>query len=398
MTERARVRLAPQRPDVEEEGDGVEVTYTNIDSLSNMGIAHAECAIATPKARPALAAPAPARPRASARALAPAPLTPTARCPSHPSLAPRSIAKLKQTGIHSVEQLQMTSHRQLAFIKGLSDTKVDKLLDSALKLVQPVCRFQTAKDLQTHRDDTCIKVSTGCAEFDQILCGGFESGSITEIYGEARAGKSQLALTVAVASFLPREAGGGEGRTLYLDTEGAFRPERLIPIATRFDLDADFVQENVMHARIYNCDQLDAAIAEAGALFACEDPESAPFRTLVVDSIIGPYRQEFPGRGELAERQQRMGRVLWMLKKIAETFNIAVVLTNQVTADPGAMAGPDAKKPVGGNILAHAVNTRIMLRKGKGAQRIAKIVQSPLCGELEAHFEITEGGVQSVTD
>jgi len=338
------------------------------------------------------------RARARARAPAPAPLTPTARCPSHPSLAPRSIAKLKQTGIHSVEQLQMTSHRQLASIKGLSDTKVDKLLDSALKLVQPVCRFQTAKDLQTHRDDTCIKVSTGCAEFDQILCGGFESGSITEIYGEARAGKSQLALTVAVASFLPREAGGGEGRTLYLDTEGAFRPERLIPIATRFDLDADFVQENVMHARIYNCDQLDAAIAEAGALFACEDPESAPFRTLVVDSIIGPYRQEFPGRGELAERQQRMGRVLWMLKKIAETFNIAVVLTNQVTADPGAMAGPDAKKPVGGNILAHAVNTRIMLRKGKGAQRIAKIVQSPLCGELEAHFEITEGGVQSVTD
>jgi hypothetical protein len=218
VTERARVRLAPQRPDVEEEGDGVEVTYTNIDSLSNMGIAHAECAIATPKARPALAVPAPARPRphprarARARAPAPAPLTPTARCPSHPSLAPRSIAKLKQTGIHSVEQLQMTSHRQLASIKGLSDTKVDKLLDSALKLVQPVCRFQTAKDLQTHRDDTCIKVSTGCAEFDQILCGGFESGSITEIYGEARAGKSQLALTVAVASFLPREAGGGEGR------------------------------------------------------------------------------------------------------------------------------------------------------------------------------------------
>ena len=338
------------------------------------------------------------RARARARAPAPAPLTPTARCPSHPSRAPRSIAKLKQTGIHSVEQLQMTSHRQLASIKGLSDTKVDKLLDSALKLVQPVCRFQTAKDLQTHRDDTCIKVSTGCAEFDQILCGGFESGSITEIYGEARAGKSQLALTVAVASFLPREAGGGEGRTLYLDTEGAFRPERLIPIATRFDLDADFVQENVIYARIYNCDQLDNAIAEAGALFACEDPESAPFRTLVVDSIIGPYRQEFPGRAELPERQQRMGRVLWMLKKIAETYNIAVVLTNQVTADPGAMAGQDAKKPVGGNILAHAVNTRIMLRKGKGAQRIAKIVQSPLCGELEAHFELTEGGVQSVMD
>ncbi len=312
--------------------------------------------------------------------------------------APRSIAKLKQNGVHSVEALQMCSHRQLVAIKGLSDAKVDKLLDAALKIVEPVFRFQTAKDVQARRDDLCLKVTTGCAEFDQILCGGIESGSITELYGEARTGKSQLALTVAVASFLPREAGGGEGRTLYLDTEGAFRPERLVPIATRFDLDADFVTENVIYARIFNCDHLENAIAEAGALFASEDPDAAPFRTLIVDSIIGPYRQEFQGRGELAERQQRLGRVLWMLKKIAETYNIAVVLTNQVTADPGAMAGIDAKRAVGGNILAHAVNTRIMLRKGKAAQRIARVVQSPLCGELEATLEITDGGVTSVSD
>ena len=62
------------------------------------------------------------------------------------------------------------------------------------------------------------------------------------------------------------------------------------------------------------------------------------------------------------------------------------------------MAGIDAKRAVGGNILAHAVNTRIMLRKGKAAQRIARVVQSPLCGELEATLEITDGGVTSVSD
>lgn len=214
---------------------------------------------------------------------------------------------------------------------------------------------------------------------------------------------------------MTRDENGGEGRTLYLDTEGSFRPERLVPIAERFGLEADFVVTNVLYARIFNCDHLENAIMEAGALFASDDQE--PFRVLVVDSIIGVYRQEFQGRGELAERQQRMGKVLWMLKKLAQTYNIAVILTNQVTADPGAMAGVDAKKAVGGNILAHAVDTRIMLRKYKvcsplaspppsvsvslfspsarvttalappqGDQRIAKVMQSPLVGEAEATF------------
>ena len=128
------------------------------------------------------------------------------------------------------------------------------------------------------------------------------------------------------------------------------------------------------------------------------DDEEGPIRTIVVDSIIAPYRQEFLGRGELAERQQRLGVVMVMLKKIAETYNVAVFLTNQVTADPGAMAGVDAKKAVGGNILAHMVNTRVMLRKYKGEQRIAKIVQSPLTGEGECTFQITNGGVTNPTD
>ena len=167
-----------------------------------------------------------------------------------------------------------------------------------------------------------VHVTTGCGELDAILGGGIESGSITELYGEFRTGslssaerttlaccactpaavllspssldvdpfdvatgKSQLCLTVAVSSFLPRELGGGEGRTMYLDTEGAFRPERLAHIAERFELDADFVTENVVYARIHNCDQLDQTLLDAAALFS--DESGAPFRLLIVDSIIG---------------------------------------------------------------------------------------------------------------
>ena len=310
------------------------------------------------------------------------------------------IKKLKEAGFMTIQAVMMCSRRKLALIKGFSDAKVEKVYDAASKVDSDLLAFHTAADLQARRDSIIVRVTTGCDELNDILGGGIESSSITELYGEFRTGKSQLSLTVAVASFLPREVGGGEGRAMYLDTEGSFRPERLKPIAARFDLDADFVVSNVLYARVYNCDHLDTMLVEAGSIFAEAEATGGPFRTLIVDSIIGVYRQEFIGRGELAERQQRMGCVLQKLKCLAEQFNLAVLLTNQVTADPGAGAAlvADAKKPVGGHILAHASDTRLYLRKGKGEQRVAKVVDSPLVGERDAVFSITNGGITAAQD
>lgn len=71
-----------------------------------------------------------------------------------------------------------------------------------------------------------------------------------------------------------------------------------------------------------------------------------------------------------------------------------------MTADPGAgmTFQIDPKKPVGGNILAHASQTRIMLRKGRGELRVAKIYDSPDMPESEATFAITEAGINDPSD
>ena len=63
-----------------------------------------------------------------------------------------------------------------------------------------------------------------------------ETGSITELFGEFRTGKTQLCHTLCVTCQMSITAGGGEGRALYIDTEGTFRPERLVAIAERFKL------------------------------------------------------------------------------------------------------------------------------------------------------------------
>jgi meiotic recombination protein DMC1 len=88
------------------------------------------------------------------------------------------------------------------------------------------------------------------------------------------------------------------------------------------------------------------------------------------------------------------------LLKISEQFNVAVFITNQVMSDPGGNSSfvMDAKKPIGGNILAHASTTRLYLRKGKGEQRICKVYDSPLLPESEATFQLMEGGVGDPSD
>jgi len=78
------------------------------------------------------------------------------------------------------------------------------------------------------------------------------------------------------------------------------------------------------------------------------------------------------------------------LTRLSSIYNLAVFITNQVTADPGASAMfGDTKKPIGGHVLAHASTVRISLKKGRGEQRIAKIYDSPDMPEADCTFQIT---------
>lgn len=82
-----------------------------------------------------------------------------------------------------------------------------------------------------HKRTEIVFVTTGSRELDKLLGGGIETGSITELFGEFRTGKTQLCHTLAVTCQLPISQGGGEGKCLYIDTEGTFRPERLLAVS-----------------------------------------------------------------------------------------------------------------------------------------------------------------------
>jgi DNA repair protein RAD51 len=250
--------------------------------------------------------------------------------------------------------------------------------------------FTTATEFHQRRSEL-VKLSTGSKELDKLLGGGIETGSITEVFGEFRTGKSQICHTLAVTCQLPVDMGGGEGKCLYIDTEGTFRPERLLSVAERFGMNGEEVLDNVAYARAYNTDHQMQLLVQAAAMMS-----ESRYALLIVDSATSLYRTDFSGRGELSARQMHLARFLRMLLRLADEFGVGVLITNQVVAqvDGGAaMFSPDPKKPIGGNIIAHASTTRLYLRKGRGEQRVCKVYDSPCLPEAEAVFAIRNDGI-----
>ncbi|KAJ8658144.1 meiotic recombinase Dmc1 [Lichtheimia ornata] len=302
------------------------------------------------------------------------------------------INKLKSAGVCTIRGAQMMTKKTLLKIKGLSETKVDKIKDAASKAQGS--GFITGSDMSRFREKV-VKISTGSKQFDSLLGGGVQTMSITEVFGEYRTGKTQLAHTLCVQVQLPIHQGGANSKAAYIDTEGTFRPDRIRAIADRFGVDPDITLDNIAVARAWNSDHQMDLITEIAAKFA---EEKGIYRLLVVDSIIALFRCDYAGRGELAERQQKLNQMLNRLTKIAEEYNVAVFLTNQVSSDPGGgmVFVSDPKKPVGGHILAHASATRLYLRKGRGEERVAKIYDSPDMPENECSYTISGGGIADV--
>jgi|EP00927_Polykrikos_kofoidii_P052222 meiotic recombination protein DMC1 len=304
------------------------------------------------------------------------------------------LKKLKDAGYNTSQSIVFAMRKELLSIKGLSDQKVDKIIEAARKTAS--AGFVTCTQLVS-RLKTRFAIATGAAKFDQMLGGGVESGSLTELFGEFRCGKTQLSHSASVMAQLPPNMGGANGKVIYIDTEGTFRPERIRQIAEAKGVSAEAAMDNICYARCYTSDHLVQLLVEAAGIMVSDEDR---FALIVVDSIMGVFRVDYSGRGELAERQQNLGKVLNKLQKISEEFNVAVLMTNQVMSDPGGGCAfmPSHPKPIGGHILAHFSTTRVFLRKGRAEQRVAKIFDSPWLPESECVFEIFAGGVRNGSD
>ena len=298
----------------------------------------------------------------------------------------RQIKLLQENGVSTAEALAMSTLNIIADVDGLGDKTAKKLIWNARNALG-MTDFITAADI----DENVEFITTGSSELNRILGGGFQTGKLTEVYGPFKSGKTNLAHTLAVTIQLPKSRGGLESPVAYIDTENTFSKEKIKRIAKRFDFKPEEILSHIYHARIYSSDHQSQMISKAETL--CK---TRGVRLIVVDSLMALMRAEYVGIGMLAKRQGVLNNMLHGLSRIAETYNCAVLLTNQVaTKMMGMFSGNDA---IGGNIIAHGCHFRVMFKtKGfssnNSLKRRAVIVDAPDLPPEECEFYITSVGI-----
>jgi len=298
----------------------------------------------------------------------------------------RHIKLLQENGISTAEMLAMSSQIVVSEIKGLGEKTARKLIWNARNALN-MTEFTPVSEINENTEF----FTTGSSELDRILGGGMQTGKVTEVYGPFKSGKTNLAQTIAVTIQLPKKGGGLGGSVAYIDTENTFSRNKIIRIAKRFKIDPKEALSKIFHARIFSSDHQDQMILKAETL--CKNRN---VRLVIVDSLLALLRAEYVGIGMLARRQCVLNNMIHALSRIAEMYNTAVLVTNQVaTQMKGMFSADDA---IGGNIVAHGCHFRVMFKtKGfssnSSLKRRAVIVDAPDLPPEECEFYITNAGV-----
>jgi DNA repair protein RadA len=307
-----------------------------------------------------------------------------------PGVGSTLAKKLEDAGFTDLMAIAVTPPLELAEAIDVSENVARKIVSAARKFLR--LDLETGLEYEKRRKEI-LKITTGSKNLDNLLGGGIETKALTEAYGAFGSGKTQLALQLCVNVQLPLEERGANGKAIFIDTEGTFRPERIKQIALAKGLNAEEALKNIFVARAFNSDHQILLLDKIKELLA----KGEPIKLIVVDSLTSHFRAEYIGRGTLADRQQKLNRYIHTLIRLAEQYNLAVYVTNQVMARPDVLFG-DPTQAIGGHIVGHASTYRLYLRKGKKNSRVAKLIDSPNLPDNETIFFITTYGISDKED
>lgn len=216
------------------------------------------------------------------------------------------------------------------------------------------------------------RVSTGVPALDELLGGGLERGSITQLYGEPACGKSTLAL-IAVTSALRR----GEG-VIFFDTEG-FSVERFRQIAGP---DAETLSTRLYLYEPESFERQGLLIVESEKLIS-----RGGIGLFVMDTATALYRTELGG---LRDAQHRLTTQLVYLLGMSRRYRLPALLTNQVYLDPET----GEYRPLGGTAIQHLSKAIVRIDRLDGRRRAVLVKHRALPEGGSFEFEMSEDGIR----
>ena len=224
-------------------------------------------------------------------------------------------------------------------------------------------------------------ISTGCGPLDELLGGGFERGTVTQVYGAPAAGKTNVALGAAV------EVAAEGGTAVYIDTEG-LSLSRFEQVARARTDDVEDLTSRIIIKEAYDFDEQEEAVKDSAELAERAD-------VVVLDSATGFYRLRRNEDTEGGEALRDVARQVTHLLSLARKYDLAIVLTNQVYTDPDS----DRTRPLGGHTLEHWTGTVLRIDRFRGGNRRATLEKhraKPAGGK--AQFRITNAGLEGTDD
>lgn len=224
-------------------------------------------------------------------------------------------------------------------------------------------------------------ISVDCAPIDDLLGGGIERGTVTQLYGPPAAGKTNLALCVAVSCALSGE------RVAYIDTEG-LSPDRFEQLLRTQEEAIETLSSRIIVSEAHTFDEQEEAVRDVEEL-------ADEVSLIVLDSATGFYRLQRTEDEREGDALRSVARQITHLLALARKHDLAVLITNQVFSDPDA----DRVRPLGGNTLEHWTGTVLRIDRFRGGKRRATLEKhrSKPAGE-SAQFRITDEGLEGVDE
>ena len=187
---------------------------------------------------------------------------------------------------------------------------------------------------------------------DGLLRGGYRTGRIVEFLGRSGTGKTQFAMQAALCA-------SRQGvRSLFVDTEGSFRPERIRQMAEARGWSSVGVLESIVYLRTDSF----AEQMEVVSKMKMKDATSG-CSLVVVDTLTKNFTLGLPGRSNMGERQGVLRKYLSEIARDAFLNERAYLLTNRVTF--GALNDV----AIGGLTVQQMVHESVLLEKGRGIVR-----------------------------
>lgn len=218
-----------------------------------------------------------------------------------------------------------------------------------------------------------------CDSVDTLLGGGFEAGAITEIYGEAGSGKTNVCLQLA--RHILKEG----KKVIYIDTEGLSK-DRMSQI---FGKDFDKLVKNMLIFEPFNFEEQEGIVEKAVSLAT----KNKDIGLVILDSATCHYRIELAKElDNKAERRSFIHQITDLLRLCRHRV-IPIIITSQVYTD----LDKGVYKPLGGHMLRH--NAKIIIRLDKDetvpGKRIAVLMKHrSLAEEESAEFYLTRNGIE----